>query len=101
MKLVLDFTHTIERGELKRRLEARAAHWDRKKPELGVGSAFRWTSDWRAEASARGGSGWMELGERQVRLEVELPFVARPFRARIEAFLRAEAEAVLSGDVER
>lgn len=101
MKITLDFAHTLERSELKRRLETRAAHWDRKKPALGVGSAFRWVSEWRAEAEARGGSGWMELGERQVRLEVELPFVARPFRARIEDFLRAEAEAVLSGDVDR
>ena len=101
MKIHLELAHSLDRGELKRRLEARADHWHEKKPALGVASAFRWTSEWRAEAHARGGTGWLEIGDSQVRLEVVLPFVARPFRARLEAFLRAEAEAVLSGELDR
>jgi hypothetical protein len=101
VKITLELAHDLDCGELKRRLEARAAHWHKKKPAFGVASAFRWTSEWRAEAHARGGVGWLEIDERQVRLEVALPFVARPFRARIEAFLRAEADAVLSGELDR
>jgi hypothetical protein len=101
MKLELIFEHTLALDELRRRLEARAAHWDQKKPALGIRSSFRWTSDRRVEAEARGGRGQMTLSEDHVRVELELPFFARPFRSRIEAFVRDEAAAVLSGETDR
>lgn len=87
--------------EVKRRLDARAKHWAKKKPSLGIDDAYRWVSPTRAEGTARGGKGWVELSDGHVRLGGELPFFARPFRERIESFLRSEAEVVISGELER
>ena len=96
MKIELSFTHALPVDEVRRRLDARAKHWAEKKPSLGITDAYRWVSPTRAEGSARGGAGWIEITPDQVRLGGELPFFARPFRARIEGFLRDEALLVLA-----
>lgn len=98
MKIELSFEHSLATDEVRRRLDARAKHWDENKPALGIAGAYRWVSPTRAEAAARGGHGWIEITPHQVRLGGELPFFARPFRARIEGFLRDEARLVLGTD---
>jgi hypothetical protein len=96
VKIELSFEHALPIETVRERLEARARYWAEKKPALGIAGAYRWVSPARAEGAARGGRGWVEITEAQVRLGGELPFFARPFRGRIEAFLRDEATAVLS-----
>lgn len=97
MKIELAFDHALAVDEVRQRLDARAKHWAAKKPAFGIDSAYLWVSPTRAEGGARGGAGWIEITPTQVRLGGELPFFARPFRARIEGFLRDEAALVLSG----
>lgn len=101
MKIELEFEHALPVEELRRRLDARANHWAEKRPALGIAGAYRWVSPTRAEGAARGGQGWVEITSTHVRLGGVLPFFARPFRERIEGFLRAEAECVLSGELSR
>jgi hypothetical protein len=40
-------------------------------------------------------SGEIEVDEREVRLTLSYPFVAAPFRGRIEAMIRETAESIL------
>jgi hypothetical protein len=98
VKVELRFDHAVPVATLKARLDKRARHWAEKKPAFGIRDAYRWVSPTRVEASARGARGVMELADDHVKVSFELPFFARPFRERIEAFVRAEAAVVISGE---
>ncbi len=90
MKLDIAHPHALDLATLKARAEERLAHYTARYPHIPMREHFRWDGDRVVRGSYRGGDGTVTLGEREVRVELELPFFARPFRARIEDFVRRE-----------
>ncbi len=90
MKLEITQGHALDLATLKAHAQRRLEHYAERYPHLGLAEHFRWVSDRVASGSYKGGSGTLTLGEREVRVELDLPFFARPFRARIEDFVRRE-----------
>lgn len=95
MKLTWKFSHALSLVEMRRRIEVRVAYWHARHPSWGIAESYRWVTEDRAEATARGGSGWLVVSDTHVELALELPFIARPFRSRIESLVRAEADEIL------
>ncbi len=96
MKLHFQHAHTLAADELRRRVDARVADYAERYPQLPIAAAFTWRDAHTAVGGYRGGHGVVHLGERDVRIELSLPFFARPFRARIEAFVAREMDTVLA-----
>ncbi len=90
MKLEFSAPHALDLATLEARAEARLAHWDARRPELSLRDHFRRDGARTVRGHYRGGDGSLTLGEREVTVALELPFFARPFRARIEEFVRRE-----------
>lgn len=90
MKLEFTQAHALDLATLKARAAARIEHYNAAYPKLALAEHFHWDGDRVASGSYRGGSGSISLGEREVRVELDVPFFARPFRARIEDFVRRE-----------
>ncbi len=95
MKLEFVQGHTRDVAALRTYAEARVAHYSGRHPSLSLGEHFRWVSDRVATGSYKGGTGTITLGDREVRVVLDLPFFARPFRARIESFIRSELALAL------
>lgn len=96
MKLELSRPHALDLPTLRARITARVEHYTQRYPALNLTEHYRWTGEREARGSYRGGDGWLRLDERAVHLTLELPFFARPFRARIEDFLRREADQLVA-----
>ncbi|MEI8255494.1 MAG: polyhydroxyalkanoic acid system family protein [Deltaproteobacteria bacterium] len=96
MKLHFQHAHSLAPDALRRRVDERVAHYVARYPHLPIGGAFHWHDERTAVGGYRGGTGTVRLGDRDVRIELELPFFARPFRARIEAFVERELETALA-----
>lgn len=96
MKLEFVQGHTRDVAALRAYAEARVAHYSGRYPALSLGEHFRWVSDRVATGSYKGGTGTITLGDREVRVVLDLPFFARPFRARIESFIRSELALALA-----
>lgn len=90
MKLEFAQGHACDLAALRAHAQARIEHYAARHPALALAEHFRWVSDRVATGSYKGGSGTITLGDHEVRVELTLPFFARPFRARIESFVRAE-----------
>jgi hypothetical protein len=96
MKLELTRSHALALDVIRSRLDARVAHYAARHPAVDMASHYRWTSERECRGSYRGGDGVIRIGEREVTVTLELPFLARPFKARIEDFLRRESDLVLA-----
>lgn len=90
MKLEFVQGHSRDVAALKAYAQERLALYAERYPSLGLAEHVRWVSDRVACGSYRGGSGTVTVDEREVRVELSLPFFARPFRTRIEEFVRRE-----------
>ena len=90
MKLEFVQGHSRDVASLREHAQTRIAHYAGRYPALALSEHFRWVSDRVATGTYRGGSGTLTVDEREVRVELSLPFFARPFRARIEEFVRRE-----------
>lgn len=90
MKLEIAQDHALDLAILKARAEERLEHYAAKYPHIPMLEHFRWDGERVVRGSYRGGDGAITLGEREVRVVLDLPFFARPFRARIEDFIRRE-----------
>ena len=102
MKLELAHPHSLDLATLKARAEARLEEYVVRYPHIPMREHFRWDGDRVVRGSYRGGDGTITLGDREVRVELDLPSFARPFRARIEDFVRRElalATAAAAGQV--
>jgi hypothetical protein len=91
-------TNGIALTEIKKRVAERVAHLDRRYPRFEISTRYHWVSDRTAEGEYRGGKGRVTVGEETIDAELELPFFARPFRARIEAFVQRELAGMLAGE---
>jgi hypothetical protein len=94
MKLTLAGAHALPRPTLRARIDERVAFYDRAHPALGIRGYYAWDADDRATARYRGGVAHVSLEENRIVVEIELPFIARLYRARIEDFIRREIDAV-------
>lgn len=90
MKLEFTQSHSLDLATLKARANARLEHYAAKYPHIPLRESFRWDGERSVKGSYRGGDGTLTFGDREVNLTVHLPFFARPFRARIEDFIRRE-----------
>ena len=97
MKIEYRRRHAVPVEVLRERIEARVVEYAGRYPHHDVRGMHRWTSATSAEASYRGGSGRLSFDDRTIVVELEVPFFARPFKGRIEAFLDAEYLALTSG----
>ena len=97
MKIQFRDAHALPVDELRRRVEARVALYVSKYPHVPIAGFYCWRDANIAVASYRGGEGVVELGDGHVAVELDLPFFARPFRTRIEDFVRGEIDAVIRG----
>ena len=95
MKIEDVFPHKLDLETLRARIDARVESWAARYPSLDLAKHYRWVDPREARGSYRGGEGVMRIGDTEVRVSLTLPFFARPFRARIEDFLRREAELIL------
>lgn len=95
MKLEFSRAHALDLATLKARIADRVRHYDEKHPRYALSEHYRWVGERDARGSYRGGEGAVHLGDTEVTITLELPFFARPFRARIEDFVRREFDAVL------
>lgn len=93
-RLVIRGEHRLDLQTLKARVDERIAHYDARYPHLNIRGHYRWLDERRAEAEYRGGKGRVTLGEREVTVEMELPFFAKPFKGRIEQFVAKEMDLV-------
>ena len=96
MKIEITRPHSLDLATLRARINARVAHYTERYPALNLAEHYRWTSEREARGSYRGGDGALSVDEREVRVTLNLPFFARPFRARVEDFLRREADQMLN-----
>lgn len=96
MKLEFTRAHALDLATLKARIADRVKYYDAKHPHFALSEHYRWVSEREARGSYRGGDGTVSLGEAEVRITLDLPFFARPFKARIEDFVRREFDAVLA-----
>jgi hypothetical protein len=94
MKITVRGPHGLELPALRARVEERLAHYETRYPNLRLREQYHWLDERHARGSYRGGHGTVALGPDEVVVELELPFFARPFRGRIEQFVRDEIEAV-------
>lgn len=95
MKIELARPHALGLDELRARIDARVDHYAARYPALDLRAHHRWVSDREVRGSYRGGDGVLRIDAAEVRLTLDLPFFARPFRARIEDFLKREADLAL------
>lgn len=95
MKIEVTRPHALPPATLRERIAARVTHYAERHPALNLAAHYRWASDTEARGSYRGGDGALHIGPDEVRVTLQLPFFARPFRARIEDFLRREADLIL------
>lgn len=98
MKLTFHATHALDLTTLKQRIGDRVRHLDTRYPQFEINKHYRWVSERVAEGEYRGGHGRVELGDDTIDAELELPFFARLFRARIESFVRRELAGVVAGE---
>ncbi len=89
-------THALALDVVKQRAEARLATYVARYPQLDLPGHYRWTSERTVDGSYRGGTGTITLGDAKVIIALDLPFFARPFRARIESFIERELDAIIA-----
>ena len=94
MKLDFRRGHGTSITTLRERIDAQVAVYAGRYPHLDVGSHYRWTSPTTAEGSYRGADGVLSFDPQNISVTLELPFFARPFRSKIEAFLEREFEVI-------
>ncbi len=90
VKFELSQPHRRSLADLKAHAQTRLDHWAAKYPHLDLAKHFRWEGERVVRGSYQGGTGSITLGDDSVRVELDLPFFARPFRGRIEEFVRRE-----------
>jgi len=96
--LTLSFPHTLPPEEAAARIRGFVAELRAGHPEYAGGIRESWEGTRaRFEGTVMGftASGEIEAGDREVRLILSYPFVAAPFRGRIEAMIRETAETLL------
>ena len=91
-------TNGVALDVIKKRVAERVAHLDRRYPQFEIPTRYRWVDEHTAEGQYRGGKGRVTVGDEFTDAELELPFFARPFRARIEAFVQRELAGMLAGE---
>lgn len=96
MRITLRRSHSIDPDELRRRAEARVSHYAEHFPHLHLAQHHTWVASHEARGHYRGASGRLALTPTSIEVEVDLPVFARLFRARIEAFVHAEIDRVLT-----
>ncbi len=99
MKLDFQRSHGLDLTILKQRVEARVAHYAGLYPALQLPTLYRWETERVVSASYRGATGRITLGDRDARVAIDLPFLARPFKSKIETFVSAEMDRVLATEV--
>jgi len=86
--------HTLEKDEARRRAEALA-----KSMEDKLGIRWRWEGDKiRFDAptgAAKGATGTVHVDPRDVRVEVDLPFLLRAIRGTVEAKINQKLDDLL------
>jgi hypothetical protein len=92
VKLTFTQPHTVDLVTLKAHAQQRLTHYAERYPHLGLAEHFRWVTDRSVSGSYKGGSGTLSVDEREIRVALEVPFFARPFRGRIEDFVRRELD---------
>lgn len=90
MKLEFRRGHASSVEALRERIDAQVALYAARYPQLDVGSHYRWTSPTSVEGSYRGAEGRLSFDGHSIAVTLDLPFFARPFKARIEDFLARE-----------
>lgn len=96
MKLDFSQPHSLDLAALTERINARVAHYAARYPALDLAAHHRWISNREVRGSYRGGEGVLQITATELRLTLTLPFFARPFRARIEDFVKRETAALLA-----
>lgn len=94
MKLEFRRAHSTTVEALRARIDAQVAVYAARFPHLDVASHYRWTSPTSAEGSYRGADGHLSFDASHVAVSLHLPFFARPFKSKIEAFLEREFETI-------
>ena len=94
MKLEFRRSHGSSGEALRQRIDAQVALYAVRYPHFDVASLYRWTSPTSAEGSYRGAEGTLSFDAAQIAVVLELPFFARPFKAKIEDFLGREFETI-------
>lgn len=94
MKIEFRRKHGSTVEALRARIDAQVAVYAARYPHLDVGSHYRWTSPTSAVGSYRGAEGKLSMDASDIAVTLDLPFFARPFRAKIEEFLEREFEAI-------
>ena len=94
MKIDFRRDHAMPITTLRERIDAQVAVYAARYPHLDVGAHYRWTSPTSAEGSYRGADGRLSLDRDAIAVTLQLPFFARPFVSKIEAFLEREFEAM-------
>ncbi len=97
MKLEFRRPHMVPPTELRARIEARVADYAARYPQHDIAAMHRWTSETTAVATYRGAEARLAFDAATITVELELPFFARPFRARIESFLADEHRHLADG----
>jgi hypothetical protein len=98
-KLTLTFPHSYSRDEVIVRLRRFADTLKERYPEYFSDLHESWENGRaRIEGTVMGFSatGEIEADEREARLSLSYPFVALPFRGKIEAVIREAAEEILA-----
>ncbi len=96
MKLHFERPHQLDIAELRKRVDARIAHYAAKYPHVPIHEFYRWRDERTAVGSYKGSEGTVQLGDGNVQIELHLPFFARPFKGRIEEFVKRECDEVLA-----
>ena len=94
MKLEFRRAHSTTVEALRARIDAQVGVYAARYPHLDVASHYRWTSPTSAEGSYRGADGKLSFDASHIAVALELPFFARPFKSKIEAFLEREFETI-------
>jgi hypothetical protein len=95
MKLQFRAPHALTAEDVRKRIDDRVDYYATRYPNVPIRGAYHWRDDRTIVGSYRGGDGVVRIGDGEVLIDLDLPFFARPFKTRIEDFLRREADAVL------
>ncbi len=90
MKLEITQGHALDLATLSAHAQKRIAYYAERYPHLALTDHCRWVDDRVVSGSYKGGTGTVTIGDRDVRVALDLPFFARPFKGRIEDFVRRE-----------
>ena len=94
MKIQMTGTHSLPVPELRKRIEDRIAHYEQRYPNANVREHYTWIDETHAKAHYKSGTGLVTISDHDFSVSMELPFFARPFKGKIEEFLKGEIAAI-------